>query len=175
MRFVVTGEWRTNQVLRLVIALFLLFTLLFWLTNGLLFFDRMGFSITAITEHFLGKKTAWGAGVPRSYKVLLEISHAHLFAMGILVMTMTHLLLFVPASMGLKVQLVIVTFATALLDEGAGWLIRYVHPGFAYLKLIAFIGFQLALGAIIVLLAVALVRGRANGATYRGREPARRE
>jgi len=33
---------------------------------------------------------------PRSFKVLLEISHFHLFAMGILVLTMTHLVLFAP-------------------------------------------------------------------------------
>ena len=89
--------------------------------------------------------------------MLLEISHAHLFAMGILVMTMTHLLLFVPAPPRAKAWLVILTFAAALLDEGSGWLVVYAPPVFAWLKVGAFVVFQLALAAIIVLLFLALL------------------
>lgn len=157
MRFVITGEWRQNQLLRLVIFLFLVFTALFWLTNALLYFHAMSFDPASVVEHFLGRPDEYGNRLGRSYKVLLEISHAHLFAMGILVMTMTHLLLFVPAPPSAKAWLVIATFVAALLDEASGWLVVYAHPAFAWLKVGAFVVFQLALGAIIVMLFLALL------------------
>lgn len=157
MRFVVTGEWKKNQLLRLVIVLFLVFIAAFWVTNALLFFAHMSFSYDGVVAHYLGKPGPWGApAVPRSYKVLLEVSHGHVFAMAILVMTMTHLLLFVPAPSRLKALLVIATFGAALLDEAAGWLVRYVHPAFAYLKLSMFALLQACLLAIIVMLLLAI-------------------
>lgn len=157
MRFFVTGEWKRNQLLRLVIALFLLFIALFCLVNALLFFEHMSFSYEGVVAHYLGAPGPWGSpAVPRSYKVLLEVSHGHLFAMAILVMTMTHLLLFVPAPGRLKASLVVLTFAAALLNEASGWLVRYVHPRFAYLKLAMFSLLELSLLGIVVLLSLAL-------------------
>ena len=158
MRFTITGEWRTNTLLKLIITLFLVFVAFFWLTNLLLFLAHMSFDPADIVAHYRGRPDAWGgAPVPRSYKVLLEVSHAHLFAMGILVMTMTHLLLFIPAPIRTKAVLVVVTFGSALIDEASGWLIRFVHPDFAYIKLASFVIFQLALGGIVVLLILALL------------------
>lgn len=164
MRFTITGEWKTNHVLRLIIAIFLVFMGLFWLTNALLFFSHMSFSYDSVVAHYLGQPDEWGgAAVPRSYKVLLELSHAHLFAMGILVLTMTHLLLFVPAPVKVKLWLVSATFLSALLSEASSWLMVYVSPLFAYLKLSMFVLFQLTLGGIVVMLVVALARGSRNG------------
>lgn len=160
MRFVVTGEWKQNQLLQLVLFLFLSFISLFWLTSALLYFHSMSLDPASVVSHYLGKPDEFGGpALARSYKVLLEISHAHLFAMGILVMTMTHLLLFVPAPGHLKAWFVIATFVSALFDEAAGWLIVYVSPLFAWLKVGAFVVFQLSLLAIIVLLFLAL-RGK---------------
>jgi len=163
MRFVITGEWTRPGLLRLIIAMFLLFVVLFWVTNLLLYFDRMSLTYASVVGHYLGTDGPWGApAVARSYKVLLEISHAHLFAMGILVMTMAHLLLFVPGSNAMKAWIAIATFVSALLDEASGWLIRYVHPGFAYMKISMFVLFQLSLGVIIVMLIRALLTGGRN-------------
>jgi hypothetical protein len=158
MRFVITGEWKTNRLLRLVIFLFLVFSILFWLTNGALYFHSMSLDPQSVMDHFLGKENEWGApAIARSYKVLLEISHAHLFSMGILIMTLTHLLLFVPAPGGLKALLVCTTFGAALAEEASGWLTVYVHRGFAYLKVGTFVLFQLSLLSIIVLLFLSLL------------------
>ena len=41
MRFVVTGEWGRNGLLRLVLLLFLVYVAFFWLTNWLLYFQKM--------------------------------------------------------------------------------------------------------------------------------------
>ncbi len=156
MRFVVTGEWRQNRLLRLILAAFLVYVALLWVTNALLFFTQMGFSYASVVEHYLGSEAAFSQ--PRSFKVLLEISHFHLFAMGILLLTMTHLVLFVPLGGSVKALLVVVSFAAALADEAAGWLIRYVHPAFAYLKLAGFAGLQITLAAMTVLVAGTLWR-----------------
>jgi hypothetical protein len=169
MRFVVTGEWRQNRLLRLILAAFLLYVALLWVTNALLFFTQMGFSYASVVEHYLGSEERFLQ--PRSLKVLLEISHFHLFAMGILLLTMTHLVLFVPLPGGVKAALVVASFASALADEAAGWLVRFAHPGFAYLKLAGFAGLQVSLAAMVVLVAGTLWRPPAGvpGAKRRAR------
>jgi hypothetical protein len=168
MRFVVTAEWKENHLLRLVLGAFLVYVFLFWLTNGLLFFAHMGLSYAAVVAHYRGAEDAFLQ--PRSYLVLLEISHFHLFAMSILILTMTHLVLFLPLSVPAKATLIVAAFASALLDEAGGWLTRFVHPGFAYVKLVGFLTLQASLGALMGLVAHAVWRTPPNA--YRGRDPA---
>jgi hypothetical protein len=149
MRFVITAEWRENHLLRVILAAFLLYGLVFWLTNWLLFFARMELSYTSVVEFYRGDEKRFLE--PRSYIVLLEISHAHLFAMGILLLTVTHLLLFVPLSVPAKMVLIVASFTGALLDEAGGWLVRFVHPGFAYAKISGFLMLQIALGVMLAI------------------------
>lgn len=160
MRFVITGEWRENHLLRLILAAFLVYCAIFWVTNALLYFTRMDFSYASVVEFYRGAESRFLQ--PRSYLVLLEISHAHLFAMGILLLTLTHLILFVPLSVPSKATLIATSFAAALLDEASGWLIRFVHPGFAYLKITAFVGLQLSLGIILCVVGYAVWRTPPN-------------
>jgi hypothetical protein len=164
MRFVVTAEWRENHLLRLILAGFLVFVALLWVTNGLLFFSQMSFDPASVVRFYRGSEEAFTQ--PRSFKVLLEISHFHLFAMGILVLTMTHLVLFAPIAVGTKAWLIVVSFASALADEAAGWLVRFVHPGFAWLKLAGFLTLQASLAIMIAIVAWAVWTTPPNG--YRG-------
>ena len=94
MRFTVTPDWKDNQLLRLVLVWFLVFVALLWVTNALLFFAKMNLTPSSVVAYYRGDEAAFTQ--PRSYQGMLEITHFHLFAMGILVLTMTHLLLFVP-------------------------------------------------------------------------------
>jgi len=148
MRFVITGEWSQNRLLRFIIAWFLLYSGGLWLTNMLLFFSQMGLSYDSVATHYLGSESQFL--LPRSYKVLLEISHFHLLAMGIFILTLSHLLLFVPLLPRVKFWLIHLTFLSALSDEASGWLIRFVHPAFAYFKIGAFLLLQTTLAALIV-------------------------
>jgi hypothetical protein len=77
--------------------------------------------------------------------------------MGILILTMTHLVLFAPIAIRTKTWLVILSFASALLDETSSWLIRYVHPAFAYAKMAGFVGLQGTLAAMIGIVGWAVV------------------
>ena len=143
MRFVVTGEWTRNKLLRLIVVFFLGYIVLFWLTNALLYFHKMSLSYQSVVDYYLGSEEKYLQ--PRSYRGMLEISHFHLFAMGMLMLTLTHLLLFVPISPGKKAFLICLSFSSALLEEGASWLVRFVHPLFAYLKIASFLALQLSL------------------------------
>lgn len=164
MRFVVTAEWRENHLLRLILAGFLVFVALLWITNALLFFSQMSFSPASVVAFYRGSDAAFTQ--PRSFKVLLEISHFHLFAMGILVLTMTHLVLFAPIGVSTKAWLIVVSFGGALADEASGWLVRFLHPGFAWLKLAGFAALQASLAAMIGIVSWAVWTTPPNG--YRG-------
>jgi hypothetical protein len=148
MRFVITGEWSKNRLLQLIIVIFVMYIAGLWLTNGLLYFNKMGLSYTSVTEYYLGSDELFLQ--PRSYQGMLEISHFHLFAMGLLLLTLTHLMLFVPIHSDLKAWFIIIPFTSAFVDEGAGWLVRFVHPLFAYLKIAGFLALEGSLAVLIV-------------------------
>lgn len=163
MRFVISGEWTKNSLLKLIIWYFLLFSLLLCVTNFLIFSLRMGFTPTAITEYYLGSEVKYTQA--RSYAGLLEVSHFHMFAMGMFILTLSHLLLFVPLSLRLKAILINLSFLSALGDELSAWLIRFVSPAFSYLKLLSFCSLHVCLLTIISLLAFALYRERPSAYT----------
>ena len=148
MRFVVSGEMTRNRLLQVIVVLFLVYVALLWLTNAVLYFQKMGLGPSSVVEYYLGAEERFLQ--PRSFQGMVEIAHFHMFAMGILLMTLTHLMLFVPLSWNLKALFVIVPFAAALLDEGAGWLVRFVWPGFAVLKVAGFLLLETSLAALMV-------------------------
>lgn len=147
MRFTITPDWKDNQLLRLVLVWFLGFVALLLVTNALLYFAKMTLNPASVIAYYLGNEAQFTQ--PRSYQGLLEITHFHLFAMGILVLTMTHLMLFVPMQNRRKAFVVSIAFGAALADEAAGWLVRFVSPGFAYLKVTAFVTLEAVLAFMI--------------------------
>lgn len=162
MRFVVTGEWSRNHLLRLILFFFLIYILLFWITNWVLYFQKMNLNPASVVSYYRGDPQAEFGQPPRPLGALAETSHFHLFAMGVLVMTLTHLILFLPVSVRLKGSLTLVTFLSALLCEGSSWLVRFVHPGFAWLKVGSFLVLQLSLFGLLVALLVGVLRPGRN-------------
>jgi hypothetical protein len=160
MRFTVTPDWRDNRLLKLVLAWFLLYVALFWVTNGLLYFAKMGLTPTSVVAYYRGDEERFLQ--PRSYQGMLEISHFHIFAMGILILTMTHLLLFVPMATRAKAWIVSLSFVSAVGDEAGGWLVRFVAPAFAYLIIASFVTLQATLAFMLVAVCWALVTAQRN-------------
>ncbi len=151
MRFTVTGEWDHNRLLQVVVVLYSFFVILLWITNWMLYFDAMDFTTASVVDHFLGNEAEFRS--PRTYRGMVELAHFHLFAMGMLMMVLTHLALFVPVGTRLKIALVVVPFFSALASEGAGWLVRYGGAGFAWTKIA---GVLLLQGSLAVLVAISL-------------------
>jgi hypothetical protein len=149
VRFVITGEWTRNRLLQTIVSLYALYVAGLWLTNALLFFSKMNLTAASVVEYYLGSDDRFLS--PRSYQGLLEVSHFHLFAMGLLLLVLTHLMLFVPLRNSTKAWLIVTPFLSALLDEGAGWLVRYVSPHFAYAKIAGFLLLQSSLAVLVTL------------------------
>lgn len=164
MRFVVTGEWSRNHLLHAIVVCFLIFTTLFWLSNFFMFLSRMPLSPAGVAEYYLGNEELFQQ--PRTFRGMIEIAHYHLFAMGILLMTLTHLMLFVPLPGAFKFWMVILPFGGALADEAGGWLTRFVDPAFAWLKVGGFVLLQATLFILIVTCFWAIFGG--STATYAG-------
>jgi hypothetical protein len=140
VRFTVSPDWSRNRLLQVVLLWFLVFVACLWATNVALFFAKMSLTPASIVAYYRGDEARFMP--PKSWLGMLEISHFHLFAMGVLVLTLLHLLLFVPVSNRIKLGAIHLGFAGALADEAAGWLVRFVSPTFAYLKIFGFVTLQ---------------------------------
>ena len=158
MRFVITGEWDRNRLLQAIVVLYCLFVGLLWLTNWMLYFDAMDLTTSSVVDHYLGNEEEFRA--PRTYRGMVELAHFHLFAMGMLMLVLTHLALFVPVRPSLKAALILVPFFSALFEESAGFLVRWGGPGFAWTKIAGMMLLQGSLAALVGISLWAVFAGR---------------
>jgi len=158
MRYFVTGEQQRKALLNALVLMFLGYIVLLWLSNGLMYFHRMDLTPSSVVGYYLGSEEQFTQ--PRSYQGMLEVSHFHLFSMGMLVLTLTHLMLMTEFSVRLKIWLSSLTYLSAIADEAGGWLVRFVHPLFAYFKIAAFVLLELSLATLLVVVIVSLIRAR---------------
>ena len=168
MRFVISGEWTRNSLLRVIVLCFLTYTFILWLTNAGLYFSKMSLTPSSVVDYYLGNEARYLQ--PRSLQGLLEVLHFHTFAMGMLLMTLTHLLLFVPISMRIKAFGIATAFVSGITGELAGWGVRFVHPAFAYLKIASFLTLEGVLLWLMILVGRALFV-RAPSAYTEGAQP----
>jgi hypothetical protein len=120
-----------------------------------MYFSKMSLTPSSVVEYYLGSEERYLQ--PRSLQGLLEVLHFHTFAMGILLMTLTHLLLFVPISMRIKASGIAIAFLSGIAGELSGWGVRFVHPAFAYAKIAAFLTLQGVLLWLMILVGRALL------------------
>lgn len=131
----------------------------------MLYFDSMDFTTASVVEHYLGNEEEFRA--PRTYRGMVELAHFHLFAMGMLMMVLTHLALFVPVRSGLKITLIVVPFLAAFVAEAAGFLIRWGGPSFAWTKIVGILLLQGSLAALVVIALWSVFAG-GQGQSYAG-------
>jgi hypothetical protein len=148
VRFVITGEWTRNRLLQTIVVLYSAYVFLLWITNALLYFQKMSLTPASVVSYYLGNEEQFL--LPRTYQGLLEVSHFHLFAVGMLLLVLTHLMLFIPVRQGLKAWLIAVPFVSGILSECGGWLVRFASPHFAWLKIGGFLLLQTSLLVLIV-------------------------
>ncbi len=158
MRYFVTGEQHRKSLINALVLMFLVYIALLWVSNGMMYFHHMDLTPDSVIAYYLGSEEQFTQ--PRSYQGMLEVSHFHLFSMGMLVLTLTHLMLMTEFSVRLKIWLSSLTYAAALADEAGGWLVRFAHPLFAYFKIAAFVVLELSLAALLIIVITALIRAR---------------
>jgi len=159
MKFFISNDIRANSLLRLIVVFTLVFLFFLWLTNLLLYF-KIGFSYESIVDYYRGSEESFRE--PKSYLGLLEESHFHFFSMAIILVTLNHLILFSKIKNMWKLIIILASYVSAFGDIAAGWLIRYISPLFAYLKLGSVIVLQISLAALLVLVLVFLYSGKDN-------------
>ena len=156
MKYMLTGAYRANNLMRLTLACTLVLLGLFWVTNALLYFRSMSLDPASVVRYYNGSEAEFT--MPRTYGAMLEVTHAHLAMMAVVLLLVTHLAIFLPWPRRLRVWLVLLAFGGALTGEAAGWLVRFVSPGTAWLKVAGFVVLQSSLAALLVGLLRHLVR-----------------
>lgn len=127
----------------------MVFFVLLWLTNLLLYL-QIGFSYDSVVEYYRGSEANFRP--PKSYLGMLEEAHFHFFSMAVILVTLNHLILFTTLGYLWKLLLIVSSFVSALGDIAGGWLIRYVSPDFAYLKIASVTVLQISLAALMIII-----------------------
>ncbi len=160
--------------MRLTLGLALLLLAGFWATNCALYFAHMSLDPASVAAYYRGDEAEFLP--PRSAQSMLEVTHMHLPMFALVLLLLTHLLIFAPLRFAAKVAFIALAFGSALLSEAAGWMTRFWHPGFAWLKVAMFVLFQGSLAFLILGLGVFLasaeaLRRRKHAARTRGHAP----
>ncbi len=158
MKYMQNGGFQSQPLMKLTILFTLLLLTGFWATNFALYFAKMDLTPQSVEDYYLGSEEQFK--MPRTYQSMLEVTHSHLPMMAFVVLLLTHLLIFAPYSFKTKVALIASGFVFSLLNESAGWLVRFVSPGFAALKVAGFLGFQGILGFLLTALTLFLVKSQ---------------
>lgn len=156
MKYMLNGAYRNQTIMRLTLGCTLLFLAGLWISNVLLYFQHMGLTPDSVARYYLGSEEEFAA--PRSYGSMLEVAHAHFAMMAMVLLLITHLAIFIPWPLRLRIGLVLGTFGAALVEELAGWFVRFVSPSFAVLKILGFLGLQVGMAILILGLAWHLTR-----------------
>ncbi len=158
MRYFVSGEQQRKLLLNALVLMFLAYMFLQWISNGMMYFHRMDLTFNSVVTYYCGNEEQF---IPaKSYDGMLEVLHFHLFSMGILAVTLTHLMLMTEFSVCLKIWLSSLTFFSAIAEELAGWLVRFAHPLFAYFKIATFLLLEFSLLTLIITVAFSLLKAR---------------
>ncbi len=158
MRFFVTGEQNRQMMLNALILMFLGYVALLWISNGMMYFHKMDLTVDSVVAYYLGSEQDFTQ--PKSYQSMLEVSHFHFFAMGMLILTLTHLMLMTDLPTWMKIWVSGLVYLSAIADELAGWLVRFVHPLFAYFKITAFLMLEFSLALLIFTVSASLIQSR---------------
>ncbi len=156
MRFFVSGEHYRKVLLNSCILLFLGYIVLFAVSAALMYFHHMDLTPSSVVSYYLGSEEEFRP--PRSYEGMLEVTHFHLFAQGMLVLTLVHLMLMTELPVGLKIMLGGMSFLSAVANEAAGWMVRFVHPAFAWMKVGTFVLLELSLTLLVISVGCSLLR-----------------
>jgi magnesium-transporting ATPase (P-type) len=147
MKYMVNGSFLSKPLMRLTLIATLIFLATFWVTTAVMYFSKMGLTPQSVVDYYRGSEATYTP--PRTFGSMLEVTHGHLPVMAMVALLLTHLFIFSGQSYRIKVWATVAFFAGAFFSEVASWLVRYVHPGFAWLKIAAFLTLQIAMAYVI--------------------------
>jgi len=158
VKYLQNGSFQSHPLMRLTLGLTLVLLIGFVVTNFALYFGKMDLSPASVVVYYNGSEEEFRPA--RTYQSMLEVTHGHLAMIAVVLLMLTHLLIFAPFSKPVKITFIAASFGSALLGESAGWLVRFVSPGFAVLKVIGFVGLQACLIFLLGSLGIFLWQAR---------------
>ena len=161
MKYLQNGGYQNNPLMRMTLLFAVLFLVGFVITNFMLYFAHMGLTPASVVSYYAGSEAEFRP--PRSYQSMLEVTHGHLPMMALVLLLLTHLVIFAPVSGRWKISLILVPFTAGLSSEIAGWLVRFVDPSFAILKVASFLALQASLITLLAVLGIGLLRSGETG------------
>ena len=166
MKYMQSGGFSGNPFMRLTLGLTLVLLTGFTVSNFVLYFQRMDLSPESVVAYYNGDEEEFRPA--RSPQSMMEVTHGHLAIMALVMLLLTHLAIFLPISNSSKILLIVSAFASALFSEGAAWLVRFVDPLFAWLKIASFLFLQASLLILLSSLAVFLWKSRGRESKENG-------
>lgn len=127
-----------NLETKLVYSFFLVFVLCGFATIGGYQFEIIGWGFEAVRQYYLGHEAS--LSFPKSFLQLLETAHSHAFMMGLIYITLAHIVLATRIPRGMKLVLITGGFLVTGLDLMMPWVIRYGFAGLAPLLPAAWVG-----------------------------------
>ena len=169
MKYMQEGGFQKNPLMRLTLGFSLGLLLVFWVTAWAMYFQRMDLRPRSVVDYYNGNEAEFRN--PQSASSMTETLHIHMAMMSVVLLLLTHLVIFIPMPQRTKVWLITATFASALAEEGGGWLVRFVSPSFAPVKILGLLGLQGTTAILMGLLAAFLLRADRRSALRRSVAP----
>ena len=108
MKFFVNGDFSNSRLLQIILFFTLLYILILWITNILLYIEKVGFTYNSVVNYYLGSEEEFKN--PVSYLGLLELTHFHLFVFALALLLVNHLTAFINVPQSLKLSLIFCPF-----------------------------------------------------------------
>ncbi len=161
MKYMTLGGFQNHPMMRWTLTLTLVLLFAFWITSFGMYFSKMDFNPDSVVSYYNGSEDEYRPA--RTFGSMLEVSHGHLAIMALVILLLTHLVIFIPARDTTKRVFIFGTFSAALLNESSGWLVRFWSPAFAPLKVISFLMLQVHIALLLASLAWFLWRSSGSG------------
>ncbi len=147
MKYLKDGNFPQNRLLKIVLFTGLAYLASSHLSGVIIHAYRTGFTYSATVEKYLGAEEKFMN--PVSLQGLLEITHMHMFSIGIGILLAGHLAAFTPLPGRLKAVLALAPVVSGFLEVLSGWLIVYCSALFAYLKIASVLVFEISFAALL--------------------------
>lgn len=132
--------WRAPLQTRVLLTLFNATIVLATLVGIVMYRVRTGLSPSGAARYYLGNESAARPGdemaFARSFKELLDVTHAHAFSQPFLFFVLCHIFALTRVSDRVKIAVYVASFSSIVVDLAVPYLIRFVSPAWAPLQVL---------------------------------------
>jgi len=127
-----------HNTYKLSIVYFIFFSALLLSSALMLFLTKIGFSLEAISNYYLGNESAFIQA--KTLAGLLKVIYPHIFSIGLLAMVLLHFIYFTSFKKTYKFKyLILVSYLAIFLEIFSGFFLILGATIFTFVKLVSFI------------------------------------